>query len=227
MKNNRLEEDYLIETPIVNYSNKAVRVFCEKHSRGKSDIERVVSLYYAVRDYIRYDPYSIELSIRGLCASSVVETGVGWCVSKAVLFTALCRLINVPASLGFADVKNHLSTTKLREKMGTDVFLWHGYTSVLLNNRWVKATPAFNIELCDKFRILPLEFNGVEDSIYHPFDVDGKKHMEYLNFRGEYQDVPFDEMKKDFSEFYPSFSTYKSGGDFTQEILEDASKSTS
>ena len=135
-----------------------------------------------MRDNIRYDPYQIELTREGLKASTTIRTGLGWCVSKAILLAATLRHKGIPAALGYADVKNHLSTKRLREVMGTDVFMWHGYTSILLEKKWVKATPAFNIELCEKFRILPLNFNGRADSIYHPFDKDGREHMEYLYY---------------------------------------------
>ena len=128
--------------------------------------EQVIRLYYAVRDQIRYDPYDIELSTEGLSARRNLETGIGWCISKAVLLAACCRSIGVPARLGYSDVRNHLSTQKLREKMGTDVFYWHGYTSIHLNGKWLKATPAFNLELCHKFQIRPLDFDGEKDSIY-------------------------------------------------------------
>lgn len=62
--------------------------------------------------------------------------------------------------------------------MKTDVFQWHGYVDIYLEGKWVKATPAFNKSLCDKFGWLPLEFDGRNDSIYHPYDKKGAKHME-------------------------------------------------
>jgi len=96
------------------------------------------------------------------------------------LLAAACRVVGIPARVGLADVRNHLSTARLREKMGTDVFYRHGYTALHLNGQWVKATPAFNIELCEKLRLQPLDFDGTADSIYHPFDLQGQRHMEYL-----------------------------------------------
>ena len=35
--------------------------------------------------------------------------------------------------------------------MGTDVFAWHGYSELLLGDRWFKLSTAFNIELCERF----------------------------------------------------------------------------
>ena len=146
-------------------------------------------MYYAVRDRIRYDPYAIDPSDAGLKASTTLLAGRGWCVPKAGLFAAVCRVAGVPARVGFADVKNHLSTERLRQTMQTDVFYWHGYAAILLDGQWRKATPAFNVELCEKFALQPLEFDGHEDSIYHPFDLNGNRHMEYLNQCCEMADV--------------------------------------
>lgn len=167
-----------------------------------SDIERAVRLYYAVRDTVRYDPYRINLTIEGMKASTTLESKTGWCVSKAILLAASLRSIGIPARLGFADVRNHLSTERLRQRMRTDIFYWHGYTEILLAGKWVKATPAFNIELCEKFNLLPLEFDGQNDSLYHPYDREGHRHMEYVNNRGAYSDLPLEEIIETFKEHY-------------------------
>lgn len=165
--------------------------------------EQAVRLYYAVRDGFRYDPYRIDLSTRGMSASRVIECGYGWCIPKAVLLAAACRAVGIPARVGLADVRNHLSTARLREKMGTDVFYRHGYTAIHLHGQWVKATPAFNIELCHKLRLQPLEFDGASDSIYHPFDLDGQRHMEYLALHGEHDDLPLESLRQVFATHYP------------------------
>ena len=68
--------------------------------------------------------------------------------------------------------------------MGSDLFVYHGYTDLRLDGNWVKATPAFNLALCTRFRVKPLEFDGRADSIFHPFDEDDRRHMEYLRDRG-------------------------------------------
>lgn len=190
-------------TPVIESTHAAVEGFARRHAGGSgSEVERAVRLYYAVRDSIRYDPYLIDLSVEGMKASATLSSGRGWCVSKAVLLAACCRSVGIAARLGFADVRNHLSTERLRERMRTDIFYWHGYTEVRLEGKWVKATPAFNIELCEKFRLLPLDFDGRNDSIYHPFDSSGNRHMEYLNHRGSYSDLPLEEITRTFREEY-------------------------
>jgi transglutaminase-like putative cysteine protease len=197
----------LAATPFVDLDAPSVRDFALRHAGPSGDMrERVLRLYYAVRDEIRYDPYAAGTTVETLRASATIAAGRAWCVPKAILLAAVCRAIGVPARLGFADVQNHLSTARMRAAMQTEVFYWHGYTSILVGDggrRWVKATPAFNIELCEKFGFLPLDFDGEQDSLYHPFDREGRKHMEYLNDRGEFDDVPLDAMRATFAEKYP------------------------
>ena len=213
----------LVASPIIDSDHASIAAYTARRSSASDSTQaKAVALYYAIRDGIRYDPYSIDLTPAGLRASQTLANGRGWCVSKAVLLSACCRAAGIPAALGFADVQNHLSTERLRRTMGTDIFYWHGYTSILLNGRWVKATPAFNRELCDRFRILPLEFNGREDSIFHPFDADGQQHMEYLAYRGEFPDVPVPAMEADFMEHYPGFMQSIAAGDFDREVTAEA-----
>ena len=171
----------------------------------EQDTQRAVAVYYAIRDGILYDPYSADISVAGLKATTVLKERRGWCVSKAILLAACCRALGIPARLGYADVLNHLSTEKMRQRMKTNVFYWHGYTALYLDDRWVKATPAFNIELCEKFGLKPLEFNGRDDSIYHAFDQAGNRHMEYLHDRGQFLEPPIEAMRRTFDEYYPGW----------------------
>ena len=190
-------------TDTIESTHPAVVDFARRHSGGSGgDLGQAVSLFYAVRDGFRYDPYQIDLTIAGMKASTTLEVKHGWCVSKAVLLAACCRSLGIPARLGFADVRNHLSTERMRRKMRTDIFFWHGYTDLLLEGKWVKATPAFNIELCERFGLLPLEFDGRSDSLYHPYDASGNRHMEYLNDRGTFLDLPIEEIVRTFRQEY-------------------------
>lgn len=210
---------YLCPTPTIDFESKELIEFVEQNSSANSSgFEQVISLYYAVRDQIRYDPYTVSPDLSDYSASHTLKAGRGWCVTKSILYAACCRAVGIPARLGYADVRNHLSTSNLRRILGTDIFYWHGYTDVYLNRTWVKATTAFNISLCEKFRLRPLDFNGLEDSIYHPFDLDGQQHMEYLKYHGEFPDIPFDQMMNDFGRFYPDFTEYQGRLDFDREV---------
>lgn len=193
----------LTPTPLIDSDHPDVIGFSREHARGSTPLEQAISLYYAVRDGFRYDPYRIDLSPDGIRASSVIAKGYGWCVPKAALLAAASRAAGIPARVGYADVRNHLSTARMREMISDGLYIWHGYTDLLLEDRWVKATPAFNIELCQRFGLLPLEFDGRSDSIHHPFDASGQRHMEYVNQRGAFDEVPLDRIRSDFELAYP------------------------
>ena len=195
--------EYLQPGRFVDSAHPAVIDFARQHAQGAGERERAVALYYAVRDTIRYNPFQNFMADDAYRASACLERSLGWCVSKAALLAGAARAAGIPARVGFADVKNHLTTPELTAKMGTDLFVYHGYTELHLDGRWIKATPAFNLSLCRRFRVKPLEFDGREDSIFHPFDEDDRRHMEYVRWRGEYADVPAQEIKRVFSETYP------------------------
>jgi transglutaminase-like putative cysteine protease len=191
--------------------------FTKKNLNGDSDRERAVSLYYAVRDGIPYNPFLDFSDARVFQASAVLEANQGFCVGKAALLAACARAAGIAARVGFADVKNHLTSPRLAETMGSDLFVYHGYTELHLDGKWVKATPAFNLSLCTRFRVRPLEFDGREDSIFHPFDEDDRRHMEYLRDRGVHADVPVEEIQRTFREAYPKF--YRLGAAATKETF--------
>ena len=165
--------------------------------------EMAVRLFYAVRDGIRYDPYGAGYEREDYRASAVSRAPTAWCVPKSVLLTAAARNRGIPARLGFADVRNHLASERLREAMGTDLFAWHGYSELLLDGRWHKLSTAFNIELCERFGVQALNFDGTGDALMHPFDMAGNRHMEYVRQRGSHDDLPLDRILADFAEIYP------------------------
>ena len=177
----------------IDSDHPTVAAFAARTVAGDSDpVSAAVKLYYAVRDGILYDPYVPSDDPDTYRASAVLARGRGYCVGKASLLAAAARTRGIPARVAFADVRNHLATPRLLELIGTDVFIYHGITELWLAGRWIKATPTFNLTLCEKFRIRPLDFDGRADAVFHPFDRDGRQHMEYLRQRGSYVDVPVD-----------------------------------
>jgi transglutaminase-like putative cysteine protease len=166
-------------------------------------VEQAVRLFDAVRDEIWYDPFCCSTDPADYRASAVAESPSNWCVPKAVLLAAAARAVGIPARLGFADVRNHLQTPRLRERMGgADLFVYHGYADLHLDGRWVKATPAFNAELCARFGVSPIAFDGRTDALLHPYAADGSAYMEYGRDRGVYADLPLDAMFAAFREHY-------------------------
>jgi len=193
-------------TSFIDSDSPSIAAFA-KQSIGdaKGDVEKAVKLFYAVRDEIRYDPYNISLTREWLRASSTLRRGYGYCVAKAVVLTAAARAVGIPARLGFADVINHLATERLRRVMQTDIFAWHGFTELFLEGRWVKATPTFNISLCRRFGVKPLEFDGRHDALFHEYDSRGNRHIEYVRYHGSYADLPYDTILEGFRKYYPAY----------------------
>jgi transglutaminase-like putative cysteine protease len=197
-------DQYLSSNRFIDSDSPEIVAFARDASAGATnDLDKVRRLYGAVRDGIAYDPYVNFADPTNFCASGVLAARRGFCVGKAALLAASCRAMGIPARVGYADVRNHMTSPKLYERIKTDVFIWHSYAELFVAGRWVKATPAFDAALCTRVGIAPLDFDGQTDSLFQPFDRAGRRHMEYLNDRGSFADVPFEAMLADFRATYP------------------------
>ena len=178
-------------TGFIDADHPAVVQFAREVTTGASgDEERAALLFRAVRDRVRYDPYSVTTDPEDYRASTITGRSAAYCVPKAVLLAGAARAVGIPSRVGFADVRNHLQSERLREEMGTDLFICHGFTELYLGERWLKATPTFNVELCDRFGVEPLDFDGTADALFHEFDATGRRHMDYVSYRGAFTDLP-------------------------------------
>ena len=192
----------------IDSEHPAVVAFARENAPADaSDRDRARALYKAVRDKIRYNPYVNMRSPETFRASSVIAAGNAYCVGKAALFAATCRVHGIPARVGFADVRNHLTTDKLRESMGTDLFTWHGYTHVYVDGAWRKATPTFNASLCEKLGVKPLDFDGHDDALLHPFDGAGRAFMQYVEDHGAFHDVPAQFLMREMARVYSKMTS--------------------
>ena len=221
-------QTYLKPTAFIDSDSPEIVSFTRTHTAGaRGNIEQGVRLFYAVRDGIRYDPYNIVLRPEAFKASNILKKGSGFCVAKAIVLAAAARAAGIPSRLGFADVRNHLSTERLRNLMKTDVFVFHGYTELFLDDRWVKVTPTFNLSLCERFGVKTLEFDGRKDSLLHPYDAKGNRHMEYVHDHGTFADFPFERLVEAFRRNYPelcSETDEMAGGNFDEEALREAKR---
>lgn len=197
-------ERYLEATEFFDIGHDDVRAFAaDAVGDADSDREKARRLFAAVRDQVWYDPYTVSADPAHYRASHVLQAGRAYCVPKAVLLTAVCRAAGIPARIGFADVRNHLQTDTLRSVMGgSDLFVYHGYSAILIDGHWLKATPAFNRELCERFGVPPVEFNGRHDALLHAFTADGTQHMEYVHERGVFDDLPLKAVLVGLNEAY-------------------------
>ena len=205
-------ERYVMPSRFVESDSLEVQGFVTSALRdlpvGATNRDKAIRLFEAVRDDIRYDPYCFALDEDSYRASRIAGAEAAFCVPKAILLAACLRAVGIPAALGFADVRNHLNTPKLQELMETDLFIYHGYVQLWLGNEAYKVTPAFNMELCERFGVKPLVFDGYHDALFHEFDEQNHRHMEYVNDRGLYFDAPMGEFLTTFKETYPKLEEF-------------------
>jgi transglutaminase-like putative cysteine protease len=194
-------------TAFFDCDSRSVLDYARENAGRGSDRERAVRLYYAVRDDIAYDMTTFGLDPNQFKASNCLAADAAFCVPKAIALGAVARAAGIPARIGFADVRNHLVSPRMAALMDDELFRWHAYTSLFIEGKWVKATPAFDIGLCERYNVLPLEFDGRKDSIFHPHDGAGRRHMEYVRYIGEFYDVPFDEFSQAMRAAYPRMLT--------------------
>lgn len=196
----------------VDSDSMEVQAFVMSALRGMapdmSKKDKSVRLFEAVRDDIRYDPYTCALNAEAYRASEIAGMESAFCVPKAILLAACLRAVGIPAALGFADVRNHLNTPKLAELMGTDLFIYHGYVQLWLDGESFKVTPAFNMDLCNRFGVKPLVFDGTRDALFHEFDEQDQRHMEYVTDRGLFVDAPMVEFLEAFHNTYPKLEEF-------------------
>ncbi|WP_299442892.1 transglutaminase family protein [uncultured Rhodospira sp.] len=193
-------------TQFMDYDSPAVRQFV---ARVIPDVDlplrdKVVRLYHAVRDEILYEIYGADLSEEGMRASSIIKRGSGLCTHKSIVFAAVVRSLGVPCRLVLTDVRNHLTSERLRQFVGGDVFHFHCLASLWLDGKWVKATPIFNKKLCQLYGMTPLDFDGTTDSLHHPFDEEGRKYMEFIRNHGEFDDFPYEWVVEGLREAHPN-----------------------
>ena len=196
-------KEFLEATEIIDSNHPEIGAFAEeKRGDAKDPVDKAVRLYYAVRDGIWYDPYIPFYRPEHYKASNILKGGRGFCIPKASLLCAVGRASGIPSRPSFANVRNHLATRQLLEYLGCDIFVYHAFVEFYLEGKWVKATPAFNIELCKRHHVEPLEFNGREDSIFQAYNSENRKFMEYLEFHGSFADIPVAQIVAAFEESY-------------------------
>ena len=206
---------YLEATPTINFNNSALSQKAKDVTENaNSDLEKSVRIFYFVRDKIKYNPYLFSDCKEDFRAARILLRGEGFCVHKAIVLTALARACGIPARLGFADIRNHIISGKLTLIHTGNIIPWHGFAELNINGNWVKATPAFDIEMCENNGVIPVEFNGIDDAVFHLKNREGKLHIEYIRYRDTYADMPFDEFRACYisyfgSEYYDKFKKFK------------------
>jgi transglutaminase-like putative cysteine protease len=194
-------KDFLKETSFLNYKDEKIAEFCADIPVGNIK-EIAIALYFKVRDGFLYDPYHLDLRPESLKASNIVDKKRSWCVEKSILLAACARRFEIPSRLGFAIVSNHIGVEKLIHYLRKEQIVFHGYVELFLEGKWVKCTPAFDKRICRIANVIPLDWNGEEDSMFQEYDGE-RRFMEYHHFYGEFDDVPVQLMNDEMKKHYP------------------------
>ncbi|MEM9361967.1 MAG: transglutaminase family protein [Bacteroidota bacterium] len=195
---------YLEETFFLDYNSPQIQDLISEFKSLDSEKEKISGLYVKVRDSWRYSPYHIGFTDKHYQSSYMTTKAEAHCVDKAILYVSGLRGLKIPARLRLAKVSNHIATERLEAKLGSNEIAPHGLVEVFYNTKWVKCSPAFNKELCEMYKVEPLDFNGEKDAIFQEYNRDSDKFMEYLEDYGSFPDVPLDFIKDTFKKNYPS-----------------------
>ncbi|MFX1314484.1 MAG: transglutaminase family protein [Promethearchaeota archaeon] len=179
----------------------------------KNQKEKAIALFYWVRDEIKYNMALFIPKVKNyFIASKTIRRHEGFCVSKSILLSTLARAVGIPARIHLCDLINHLVSQKVIDYMGHNVMYYHGYSEFYLNGKWLKLTPSFDQQTAIRGKFLPMvEFDGENDAVFPPYDVNGNLFGEYVKDRGVHANLPLDDIDKLFQEKYKMYKTYLKG----------------
>lgn len=190
-------KEYLVATYSIDSDHPAIGEKSRELTASlQSAKEKAIDLFYFVKDEMRYNVYADRTTDAHFKASYVLAKGEGYCVQKAVLLVALARAVGIPARLRFAEIRAHLASPDIVEKRGSNIFPCHGFADLYINDRWVKATPTYDLAYCRKIGVSTIRFNGEEDTMLPARTDDGRPNVDYLQDRGYFADLPLHEIRK-------------------------------
>lgn len=207
---------YLRETYFFDFSEEIIQNLISEFTKDKLTKKvQAIGLYNKIRDQWCYDPYTISLSHDAYKSSTIANKNTGNCVEKSILLISCLRALRIPARLHLGKVKNHIAVERLTEKFGSNELTPHGMVNVEIDGKWLKMSPAFNAELCKKFNVEPINFDGENNSFLQQYNNTGNLFMEYVDDYGFFEDVPVEFMVKNIKEHYPHiFNTDTSTTEF-------------
>lgn len=198
-------QNYVAKTYFLDYASDPIQNLIAEF-KGVTDTQLIIrELYLKIRDGWRYNPFTIGIHKMHYVASSIAQKKEGHCIDKAILYTASLRGLGIPARIRLAKVANHIATERLEAKLGTNHLTPHGLVDVYFNGKWLKCSPAFNKELCEKYKVVPLDFDGTYDSVFQEYNSENQQFMSYLEDYGTFSDVPYEFILNNFKNHYPDF----------------------
>lgn len=134
-KCSNLSNNFLKETPLLNYSDDHIQHLINTQNWLELDIvDRVKSIYNYVRDQIKFGYNEAD----AISASQVLKDGYGQCNTKATLLMALLRACQVPNRIHGFTIDKALqkgAITGIWYKLSPKNIL-HSWVEVYVNNNW-------------------------------------------------------------------------------------------
>ncbi|CAM1367534.1 Transglutaminase-like domain [Tenacibaculum litopenaei] len=195
-------EEFTAATYFFDYEHPEIQEFLQPY-KALTPKAQLQQLYLRIRDGWRYNPFKIGITKDHYQASTILSNAEGHCIDKAIVLITCYRALAIPARLRLAKVSNHIATEHLERILGTNELAPHGVVEVFYSGKWVKCVPAFNRELCAKYQVDVLDFDGSEDAVIQEYNRNNEQFMSYLEDYGSYQDVPFERMMDIFRANYP------------------------
>jgi hypothetical protein len=188
-------QKWLKATPTFDHDHEAIIERAHSVTKGQMKVaDKAKSLFYFVRDEAKFFPYLPPDTLESYKASRILKAGGGMCIQKAVLLATLARAAGIPARVHFVNIRNYRAPDNVKEVLGTNLFPYHGFDELYIDEKWVKVTPTFELKVCKENRLFPVEFDGRHNAMLLPRDLDGNPHIEYLQDHGFYENIPLDEI---------------------------------
>jgi len=202
-------EDTLKPTFFMDFDHLIVQGKARELTEGipkEDEIGKAIKLFYFVRDQIRYTVKDANKSYNkeNWKSSITIEKGYGFCIPKSILLASLARAVGIPSRLHYVDIINHMTSENLKKRMGSNLFIFHGFVELFLAGKWVESNCAFDKELCIRKDFPWVDFDGKKDGLFASTNKNGELFVEYVKDHGVYNDAPHQKIMEAWAEGYPS-----------------------
>lgn len=169
---------------------------------SKTPNETIQRIFLFIRDKIPYNMYAVSGNAEYYKASKILEMGNGYCIQKAILFTAMGRAAGIPSKLVLVAIRNHLTPPDVVKLLGGNLFFPHAYSQFLLDDRWVNVAATYDRPLCERIGAAVPDFDGHTDTLLPKTDLLGRPFIEYVDDYGSFDDLPWDFIKEKVPSYY-------------------------
>jgi hypothetical protein len=127
-------QEFLSETEYLDFNNGRIKSTVNDLIKSASDNkEKAILIHDFVRDNILF---GWTKKFYDMKASQVLETKIGFCNNKSILFVAMLRAAQIPARLVYVDISKRILDGIVDPRSD---YVDHSYSEVYLADKWVKV----------------------------------------------------------------------------------------